>query len=217
MSQTQQFIQNAGQYWIDYVDHSFVQQLANGTLPKASFQHYLKQDYLFLFQYNRALSLGIYKAENFTQMREANEAIAALLNEIKLHIQFCERWEIDEKTLFSTEESAACVAYTRYVLDCAMTGGLSELYTALAPCAIGYAVIAKRIVESGVSPANNPYQDWIDTYAGEEFQHAAQQAITMLDELCANLPTAQLAKLQSIFNTATRMESAFWQMGLDLS
>lgn len=217
MSQTQQFIQTAGQYWLDYIEHPFVQQLANGSLPKTCFQHYLKQDYLFLFQYNRALSLGIYKAENFTQMREANEAIGALLNEIKLHIQFCKRWGIDEKTLFSTEESAACVAYTRYVLDCGMTGNLSELYTALAPCAIGYAVIAKKIVDSGVSPENNPYQDWIDTYSGEEFQNAAQQATKVLDQLCANLSTTELAKLQSIFNTATRMESAFWQMGLDLS
>lgn len=217
MSITQTLIKNAGQHWLDYVEHAFVQQLATGTLPKECFQHYLKQDYLFLFQYNRALSLGIYKAENFTQMREANEAIGALLNEIKLHIQFCERWGIDEKTLFSTEESTACVAYTRYVLDCGMTGGLPELYTALAPCAIGYAVIAKNIVERGLSPANNPYQDWIDTYAGDEFQAAAQQAMQTLDQLCATLPTAQQEKLQSIFNTATRMESAFWQMGLDLS
>lgn len=217
MSTTQQLINNAGQYWQDYVHHPFVQQMANGTLPKACFQHYLKQDYLFLFQYNRALSLGIYKAENFAQMKTAHEAIGALLHEIQLHIQFCESWGIDEKTLFSTEESAACVAYTRYVLDAGMTGGLAELYTAIAPCAIGYAVIAKHIVESGVSPENNPYQAWIDAYSGEEFQTAAQNAIEALDTLCAGLTETQIAKLQQIFNTATRMESAFWQMGLDLS
>lgn len=217
MSITQQLINHSGAYWQEYIHHPFVQQLANGTLPRACFQHYLKQDYLFLFQYNRALSLGIYKAENFTQMKAAQEAIGALLYEIQLHIQYCERWGIDENTLFRTEESAACVAYTRYVLDAAMTGGLSELYTALAPCAIGYAVIAKQIVESGVSPENNPYQAWIDTYSGEAFQRAAQNAIETLDALCAGCSKAQLAKLQQIFNTATRMEAAFWQMGLDLS
>ncbi|HDX1085472.1 TPA: thiaminase II [Pasteurella multocida] len=217
MSTTQQLINNSGRYWLDYIHHPFVQQLADGTLPKACFQHYLKQDYLFLFQYNRALSLGIYKADNFAQMKAAQDAIGALLHEIQLHIQYCESWGIDENTLFHTEESAACVAYTRYVLDAGMTGGLAELYTALAPCAIGYAVIAKHIVESGKSPANNPYQAWIDTYSGEEFQNAAQNAIATLDALCADRSEAQLAKLQQIFNTATRMESAFWQMGLDLS
>ncbi|HDR1852665.1 thiaminase II [Pasteurella multocida] len=217
MSTTQQLINNSGRYWLDYIYHPFVQQLADGTLPKACFQHYLKQDYLFLFQYNRALSLGIYKADNFAQMKAAQDAIGALLHEIQLHIQYCESWGIDENTLFRTEESAACVAYTRYVLDAGMTGGLAELYTALVPCAIGYAVIAKHIVENGKSPANNPYQAWIDTYAGEAFQTAAQHAMQTLDALCAGFSEAQLATLQQIFNTATRMESAFWQMGLDLS
>ncbi|MDO5054333.1 MAG: thiaminase II [Pasteurella oralis] len=217
MSTTQQLINNASQYWQTYIHHPFIQQLANGTLPKVCFQHYLKQDYLFLFQYNRALSLGIYKAENFAQMKNAHDAIGALLHEIQLHIQFCESWGIDEKTLLSTEESAACVAYTRYVLDIGMTNGLAELYTAIAPCAIGYAVIAKHIVESDISPKNNPYQAWIDAYSGEEFQTAAQNTTNLLDTLCANLTDTQIKKLQHIFNTATRMESAFWQMGLDLS
>lgn len=163
------------------------------------------------------MSLGIYKAENFVQMKNAHDAISALLHEIQLHIQFCESWGIDKKTLLSTEESAACVAYTRYVLDIGMTSGLAELYTAIAPCAIGYAVIAKHIVESDVSPKNNPYQAWIDAYSGEEFQTAAQNTTNLLDTLCTNLTDTQIKKLQHIFNTATRMESAFWQMGLDLS
>ena len=43
-----QLIQQAQPYWKQYVEHEFVQQLAKGTLPKACFQHYLKQDYIYL-------------------------------------------------------------------------------------------------------------------------------------------------------------------------
>ena len=39
-----QLIQQAQPYWKQYVEHEFVQQLAKGTLPKACFQHYLKQE-----------------------------------------------------------------------------------------------------------------------------------------------------------------------------
>ena len=39
-----QLIQQAQPYWKQYVEHEFVQQFAKGTLPKACFQHYLKQD-----------------------------------------------------------------------------------------------------------------------------------------------------------------------------
>lgn len=69
-----QFKQQAGQAWQAYTQHEFVAQLANGSLPIAAFQHYLKQDYRFLFQYSRALSLGIYKAQNFNQIRQAQQA-----------------------------------------------------------------------------------------------------------------------------------------------
>ncbi|VEI45972.1 putative transcription activator [Actinobacillus equuli] len=121
--------------------------MADGSLPKSCFQHYLKQDYLYLYQYCRALSLGIYKAENFEQMRYALEATQAILNEVELHLQFCREWGIEEEEVRKTPESSACVAYTRYVLDCGMRGGLAELFTAIAPCAIGYAEIGKKLAD----------------------------------------------------------------------
>lgn len=215
MSIIQQFIKNANHHWLDYVEHEFVQQLAKGTLPKACFQHYLKQDYRFLFQYSRAISLGIFKANNFEDINFAQHMNQGLLSEIQLHIDYCRQWGISESSLFATEESPACVAYTRYVLDCGMKGGLAELYTALAPCAVGYAEIARRI--QPISVENNPYQSWIDTYASAEFQADAQALCDYLDRLCQHLNESQRNELQQIFNTASRMETAFWQMGLDLS
>ncbi len=217
MSFTQQLIQQAQPHWDAYVNHDFVQQLEQGTLPLVNFQHYLKQDYLYLLQYNRAFALAIYKADNFKQMELAHQSVTALLHEIQLHIGFCKEWGIDEKQLLNTPESAACVAYTRYVLDCGMTGGLAELYAAIMPCAIGYAEIGRTLAQRGLSPANNPYQIWIDTYASEEFQQASQALADNLDLLCQDISSAQRQKLQQIFTTATRMEVAFWQMGLDLS
>ncbi|WP_040976643.1 thiaminase II [Necropsobacter massiliensis] len=215
MSIVQQLIRTAHTDWEAYIQHPFVNRLADGTLPKSCFQHYLKQDYLYLFHYSRALSLGIFKAENFTQIQYAHQANDLLLKEIQLHIEFCRQWGISPQALMNEAESPACVAYTRYVLDCGIKGGLAELYTALAPCMLGYAAIGKRL--AGVKTENNPYQAWIDTYAGEDFQQAAQDFTRMLDALCRPLTAEQLRVIQQIFTTATRMESAFWQMGLDLS
>lgn len=217
MSIVQQLIQHSQPYWQNYVEHAFVRQLADGSLDKASFQHYLKQDYLYLFHYTRALSLAIYKAENFAQMRDVQESIAVILKETELHVAFCHQWGISERELLQLEESPACVAYTRYVLDCGMTGGLAELYAAIAPCVFGYAEIGRNIVQRGLSPAGNPYQDWIDMYASADFQQAAIQLSEFFAQLCEALSPTQMEKIQQIFNTATRMEAAFWQMGLDLS
>ena len=38
----------AGTLWDQYVAHEFVAGLADGSLPKSAFLHYLMQDYLFL-------------------------------------------------------------------------------------------------------------------------------------------------------------------------
>lgn len=203
--------------WQAYVAHDFVQQLGNGTLPKACFQHYLKQDYLFLLQFTRAWALAIYKSDSFEQMRAGQAGVNAMIDfEIKLHIDYCKSWGIDEATVKAVPESPACVAYTRYVLDAGMTGTLAELYAALAPCVLGYAEIG-RILGAQAPVAGNPYQSWIDMYKSDEFQATAQHSQDFLDALCHDASSRQAHKLQHIFDTATRMEVAFWQMGLDLS
>lgn len=295
--------------WESYIDHEFVRQLADGSLPKACFKHYLQQDYAFLIQFTRAWALALYKSRNLEEMRDAQADINAMLDlEIGLHIDYCQQWGISEADLAKIKESPACVAYTRYVLDCGMTGGLADLYAALLPCIYGYAEIGQRLshlasvdsdpeaepiaagagdkgavtqaaahetakttasrdVKAG-SPANaspdreseaqigkqtaanlaldtaetiamdvmtestadlevgavgcelsqaHPYQAWINMYASDEYQAAATAAKTKFNWLCKEVSASKLEQLQHIFRTATRMEVAFWQMGLDLS
>ena len=203
--------------WESYIDHSFVRQLADGSLPKACFQHYLQQDYAFLIQFTRAWALALYKSRNLEEMRDAQAGINAMLDlEIGLHIDYCQQWGISEADLAKVDESPACVAYTRYVLDCGMTGGLVDLYAALLPCIYGYAEIGQRLNQ--LTPvADNPYQPWIDMYASDEYQAVANAAKTKFNWLCKEVSASKLEQLQYIFRTATRMEVAFWQMGLDLT
>lgn len=203
--------------WQAYTQHAFVRQLGDGTLDKACFQHYLKQDYLFLLQFTRAWALAVYKSDSFAQMRGGQAGINAMLDmEIALHIDYCAEWGISEAELHHVPESAACVAYTRYVLDCGMTGGLAELYAALLPCIYGYAEIGRNLAAQA-QVADNPYQAWIDMYGSADFYASAEASRQMFDDLAKHVPPEQAARLQHIFDTATRMEVAFWQMGLDRS
>lgn len=203
--------------WPAYVNHDFVRQLGKGTLAKTSFQHYLQQDYLFLIQFTRAWALAVYKSDSFEQMRAGQAGINAMLDgEINLHVEYCKSWGISEAQIQQVPESSACVAYTRYVLDAGMTGTLAELYVALSPCILGYAEIGR--VLGGQSPiADNPYQPWIAMYASDDYQTASKASQDALDALIHDVSPRQAQKLQHIFNTATRMEVAFWQIGLDLS
>ncbi|MGY3688290.1 thiaminase II [Vibrio coralliilyticus] len=205
--------------WQEYTQHDFVQQLAKGTLDQHSFLHYLKQDFLFLKQYARAYALAIYKAHTLEDMRRALPSVHALLDsEIGHHVTYCGQWGLTESDLENEHEDFGTVAYTRYVLDAGMTGDLVDLYAALAPCSIGYAVIGKALIESSDTVREgNPYASWIELYGGEEFQSGVAQGAEHFNQLLEeiDLHSQRGQNLIEVFRTATRMEVAFWQQGLD--
>ncbi|MGB1238245.1 MAG: thiaminase II [Pseudomonadales bacterium] len=217
---TQQLIAGCQKEWDEYVHHSFTRQLADGTLAKESFAHYLKQDYLYLIHYARAFALAVFKSDTPAQMRASMPSLGALVeHELSLHIDYCKSWGLSEDDVQQIPEGVATVAYTRYLIDAGLKGDLADLYAALVPCALGYAHVGQWMAESGDRSANNPYANWIDMYAGREYQEAALATTAFFDSLIAEIPadSERAARLQAHFTTATRMEIAFWQQGLDLS
>ncbi|WP_162063751.1 thiaminase II [Vibrio taketomensis] len=205
--------------WQQYTQHQFVQQLASGELAQPCFLHYLKQDFLFLKQYARAYALAIYKARTLEDMRRALPSVHALLDsEIAHHVSYCQQWGLTESDLENEAEDFGTVAYTRYVLDAGMTGDLVELYAALAPCSIGYATIGKMLIEdSNTRIEGNPYASWIQLYGGEEFQTGVAKGAEHFNQLLAEIDIHSQCgqNLIQVFKTATRMEVAFWQQGLN--
>ncbi len=203
--------------WSLYVDHAFVKQIGDGTLPLTAFQTYLVQDYLFLLQFARANALAVYKSRSLPDLRAGQASLAAILDETDLHIRLCERWGLSRERLEATPEHRATVAYTRFVLDCGFSGDLLDLHVALAPCVIGYGEIALKIVaQKGFSLENHPYRDWIGEYAGAGYQGAAQAARDHLSRLAErSLTESRFTDLCRIFTQASLLEADFWQMALD--
>lgn len=204
--------------WSSYVDHDFVRRLGDATLPEAAFRTYLVQDYLFLIQFARAYALAVYKSRTLSDMRAAHAGVAAILDvEMDLHVRLCGRWGLSPEQLEAAPELQATVAYTRFVLDCGMSGDLLDLHVALTPCVIGYAEIARQLVANVKQPlTNHPYREWIGEYAGDTYQAVAQGAREQLTRLAAKSMTAErFPELAGIFAKASRLEADFWQMALD--
>ena len=205
--------------WHDYVEHPFVARIADGSLPEACFRHYLGQDYLFLIHFARAYALAVYKSESLFEMREAAAIVQGLFNvEMKLHVEFCAGWGMSEAEMESLPEATATMAYTRYVREKGLAGDILDLYTALAPCVVGYGEIGARLVaDPAVALTDNPYRTWIEMYAGDEYREVAVGAVEQLDRLAeSRLTEARFQALARTFSQTTRLEAAFWQMGLSL-
>ena len=209
----------AAPVWRDYTHHAFVEGMRDGTLPRAAFLSYLVQDYIFLIHFSRAWALAVTKAGTVEEMRTCAATVHALLDEeIALHIRTCAEAGLSEADLFAAEEHPSNLAYTRYVLDAGHAGDFLDLLAALAPCVMGYGEIGARL--AGVAEGH-PYADWIGTYAGEDYQQVCRDVGALIDGAAARLlgpePEAspRWPALCDRFATATRLEVAFWQMGLD--
>lgn len=204
--------------WQDYIEHAFVRQLGNGSLAPEAFRHYLKQDYLFLIQFGRAFALAAYKSPTLADLRHAKAGLDAIIDlELGLHIDYCRQWGISEQELTELPEARATLAYTRYVLDTGNRGDLLDLHVALAPCLVGYAELARWLVEqpSTLRGEKNPYEAWLAMYESAEFQAAAQAEVDWLNERLAEVSPTRFSQLSRIFNDATRLEIDFWNMGLN--
>ncbi len=207
----------AGAAWPAYTRHQFVLRLAAGDLPPPCFRRYLVQDYLFLIHFARAWGLAIYKSGTLDEMRRAQRLVAATLDvEIGLHVEYCRGWGLTEAAMAAAPEMPQTLAYTRFVLDRGMAGDRLDLEVALAPCILGYAEIAReRLADPATRLAGNPYREWLEMYAGAEYQKLARETAAALDEGFARRGgEGRFAALAADFTTATRLEADFWQMGL---
>ena len=187
----------------------FNAELAAGTLSEARFKHYITQDAHYLIGFGRALTLAAAKAPNPDRIVQfAKSAEGAIVVERALHGSFFEQYRITPEMFAQTPLSPACHHYVSYLIATAYAEPYEVVLGALLPCFWIYAEVG-RDIHARARPAN-PYQAWIDTYAGEEF-HAAVRAVIAATDEAADAASPQLReRMHAAFMRATQLEWVFW-------
>jgi thiaminase (transcriptional activator TenA) len=184
-------------------------ELANGTLSEPRFKHYITQDAHYLIGFGRALTLAAAKAPDPDRIVQfATSAEGAIVVERALHGSFFEQYAITAGMFAQTPLSPACHHYVSYLVATAYAEPYEVLLGALLPCFWIYAEVG-RDIHARASPGN-PYQAWIDTYAGEEFHAAVGRVIAATDEAAAGASPALRARMHAAFARATQLEWMFW-------
>jgi thiaminase/transcriptional activator TenA len=188
----------------------FNADLAAGTLSEARFKHYITQDAHYLVGFGRALTLAAAKAPSPERLIQfANSAEGAIVVERALHGSFFERYGITSDMFTTTPLSPACHHYVSYLLATAYAEPYEVLLGALLPCFWIYAEVGRDI--HGRAAAANPYQAWIDTYAGEQFHDAVRATIAATDEAAATASDTLRERMHAAFTRATQLEWIFWE------
>ena len=171
-----------------------------------------------MIHFARVWALAVVKAGDLQEMRACSATVHTLLDhEMALHVQTCRDAGIDLAEILATPEAGANLAYTRYVLEAGFSGDFLDLLAALMPCVLGYGEIGARLAREAAP--DTPYRDWIDSYAGADYQSACIAAGKLMDSAIlkrlgpAPETSPRWAALTDRFATATRLEVGFWGLG----
>lgn len=183
--------------------HRFVRGLGDGSLSRADFQHYVGQDAFFLEAFARAYALALAKTPDREGLRDFFGLLAGALEELKLHASYAVRWDLD---LAGVTPSDATLAYTDFLLaTAAVRGSVGEACAAMTPCMRLYAFLGQSLAaERGRD--DNPYAEWIHTYASPDFEALAARIEDLLDRYATDTPVIRAA-----YRRAMALELAFFE------
>jgi thiaminase/transcriptional activator TenA len=190
-------------------DLKFNTELADGSLSRERFQHYIVQDALYLGQYARVLALaGVRGPDSATLHAFAKSALEAVAVEQELHERYLRDFGIDPARLADAEPSPECLGYTSFLLATAYHDPWEVLVAALLPCFWVYWDVGTAIATRAA--AANPYRAWIDTYADEGFGAAVRLVIEIADRAAAAATPATVDRMMTAFLRSTQYEFLFW-------
>lgn len=214
MTLTDRLLKTAEPIWQKMLNHPFVTELGNGSLPLEKFKFYMCQDYVFLIEYSRVLALAAVKAPDLETMgRFANLLDATLNREMALHREFAAQCGISPAALLSTQAAPTAHAYTRHLVRVAALGDLAEIVAVLLPCQWGYGEIGQLLARRGKPLAAPFYCQWIEMYASPEFAALAQWLRELLDSFNGKVDEDRLSET---WCASARYEYLFWDMSYRL-
>jgi thiaminase (transcriptional activator TenA) len=202
--------------WRAQHEHAFVRGIGDGTVPREQFEHWVRQDYLFLIEYARLFALATARAPDLETMTAfARLTQETLETEMSLHRAYAAEFGIDEAQLEAETKSPTTQAYTDFLLRTTALGDFAELVAALLPCMWGFSEIGLELAKRD-RPADRLCAKWVEMYASPEFAELAAWCRDLLDRLAEGMDEPGRQRLVEAFVTSSRYELRFWDMAANL-
>ncbi len=198
-----------GELWQHIHTMPFNAELSAGTLSKEAFKGYIIQDAHYLEGFARALAMAASRAPTAEAVGQLSaSASSAVLVEKALHGDYMALFDVSPEDFLATRRSQACDHYVNSLISIAAVKPFPVVVCALLPCFWVYYSVGQKLHAETV--VNNPYQAWIDTYAGEEFAEAVQAMLDLTNRLAESADEETKQQMIDAFAQATWHEWMFW-------
>ena len=209
MSLSSELKESVGDLWDKTVNHPFVDELGDGSLPEEVFDIYFKQDHIFLKDWIALMAAGVMKAPDFPHSRPLASFIhLALGGEEGLFQDYFRERGLSEEQVRYLRPLPTTMAYGGFLRRIAYEGSFHDIVTVLLGIEWPYLEWGKRLESQGAKPDNKYYQTWIDLHAAKELDDFVSWMREVLDGSTVGHP----ARLKSLFLSAMRYEYMFWEM-----
>lgn len=180
--------------------HPFVQGIASGRLPRASFQVYVAQDARFLEAFARAYALALARSPDHAGCVDFKDLLVGVFEELELHRGYAERWGVG----LDPEPLPATSAYTDFLLRTASLEPVGHTAAAMTPCMRLYAWLGQQLAPK-LDPAS-PYAAWVETYSSPDLEVLAARLEALLDRY-----GGEPERVAAHYRRAMELELAFFQ------
>jgi thiaminase/transcriptional activator TenA len=198
--------------WRAVFAHPFVRGIGDGDLPRDRFAFYLRQDYVYLVDFAKVLSLACAKSRDLEDMGAFAGLLSATLNmEMDLHRRTCAAFGISVQDLERTRKGMITSAYTDLLVRTCYEGDLSDILAVLLPCEAGYAEIGQRLRSQGL-PEDPFCRDWISTYSSREFVDLARWVSERMDAHARDASPQRRERWFRLYEASARFEYLFFDM-----
>lgn len=190
----------------DILEHPFLKEMGCGSLDRAIFRRYLGQDSIYLANYAKALSAFASLVED-TQAKELVMSFVqnSMDAEKQMHGLLQERFGC----VGEDAPSPVTIDYRDSEMRAVESGNAALALAALLPCEWVYSHVGMELFKRS-SLEGNPYREWIEAYATEEFSSGVTMLIELADKWAAESTPQIRAAMTAAFKEATLLEYRFW-------
>ncbi|MEM2893976.1 MAG: TenA family protein [Candidatus Bathyarchaeia archaeon] len=199
--------------WTRILEHPFVLELYEGSLPLEKFTYYVIQDYNYLIGMMRAYSILASKAEYELARLALEIAHLDATTEMENYRKLLDRMGLDLHEVMMVEPAPTNMAYMNHLLATAVLGEPMDILVATLPCFWSYLEIGERHRDLLRRNQNELYRSWAEVYLTDEYEELVRRLRGIIDGLWKG---GEYERYRRIFTTSSRYEWMFWEMAYKL-
>ncbi len=189
--------------WNRITENRFIVELASGKLPWSRFINYIRQDFLYLSDFRRALLLtGLTSGSDEILDLFLRHAANSIEVEKALHAGY-----LAGQVPTKSEKSPANKAYCQFLAYHTSSGSFHRALASILACYWIYLEVGKSLSRN--LPDNAEYAKWISTYS---LEGSYIESVNVVLNLCESLELSNndYEEFISIFREGCNHEYDFW-------